>query len=209
MRRTVLAGLLCIFALPLAAQSDRLSDKARAELAAVAAAVAARDPGPVPEILVLATIAASQSDHLERDPSESRLTRQLARMHLGAMPTLQRKDHETALANLLGERLEARRIAEIYAATVYYGRNCHGYSDAVRGLARLTPDRAGEAVWLALAALPRSPTLYLGNRVALKDRVALIVAAMEDAGLVGAAEAERLDALPLAHVDAGIGCSSR
>jgi membrane peptidoglycan carboxypeptidase len=124
------------------------------------------------------------------------------------MPLFQRNSSEQALAEYLGERMSAREIAEAYAAMVYFGRNCYGYQSAVQGLARTTAERADDATWLALAALPRSPSFYLRDRSALKDRVSGIIADMQSAGLVDGAEAERLKSLPLASVDIGPGCSS-
>ena len=79
----------------------------------------------------------------------------------------------------------------------------------MRGLARQHPARADDEVWLALAALPRSPSWYLSDRSALKARVALIVDELETSKLVSKAEAGRLRGLPLASVDTGGGCSGR
>ena len=162
----------------------------------------------MPELLLKALIAAEDPAHLKRSLETSNLTKQLARMHLGAMRTLERQAAETALASYLAERMSPTEVARAYAALVYYGRNCFGYRDAAIGLARKTPERAEDAIWLALAALPRSPSFYLRDRAALRDRVATLVSAMENAGLVDAEEAKRLDSLPLASVDVGVGCSS-
>lgn len=207
MRRMI--RLLMILCLPgaAAAQSD-LSEKALAQLRGIADRIAAVEAGEVPEVLIAAIIAAEQRDHLRRAPADSGLTRQLARMHLGSMPLFQRNASELALGVYLGERMSAREIAETYAAMVYFGRNCYGYQDAVRGLVRTTPERADDATWLALAALPRSPSFYLSDRAALDDRVSAIISDMEGSGLVDGAEAARLKMLPLASVDTGPGCSS-
>lgn len=200
----ILASLL-----PLAAAAqERLSDKALNQLRVTADQIAAIEPGRVPDILLRAIIAAEQRDHLSRAAANSRVTRQLASMHLGAMPSLRREAAEDALSAFLGERMSPADIARVYASVVYFGRNCYGYRNAVQGLARRTADRADETVWLALAALPRSPSFYLRDRSALRARVSRIIADMRAAGLVDSAEAERLDSLPLADVDIGPGCSS-
>ena len=205
----ILAALfaLGLIALPASAQT-RLSDKALDQLRTTASEVAAVETGQVPELLLKALIAAEDPAHLKRSLETSNLTKQLARMHLGAMRTLERQAAETALASYLAKRMSPTEVARAYAALVYYGRNCFGYRDAAIGLARKTPERAEDAIWLALAALPRSPSFYLRDRAALRDRVGTLVSAMENAGLIDAQEAKRLDSLPLASVDVGVGCSS-
>ena len=161
----------------------------------------------MPDLLFKATIAAEQPDHLDRSPENSGLTRQLARLHLGAMPTLERRAAETALARFLGERLSPSDIVRVYAASVYYGRNCYGYRDASAGLAAKWHAQAGDEVWLALAALPRSPSWYLRDRTALAGRVDSIISEMFEAGLISEETAERLESLPKANLHAGTGCS--
>lgn len=196
--------ILCLFAATAGvAQSSALSEKRLEEILKIADRIAATAPGSAPEVLLDATLA------LGTVQGERPLAEQVAGMNLGPMRTLERKAAVAALAEGLEERLSPRDIAAIYASSVYYGRNCYGHADAARGLARLTPERAGDGVWLALAALPRSPTLYLGDRSALRARVALIINAMEAAGLASAREAARLRALPLANIDSGQGCSGR
>lgn len=201
MRLLLLAGL-ALFPMAAAAQSD-LSKKALAQLDALADRIALVDPGEVPETLLLATLAFAEL------PGERPLAEQVAGLHLGAMEALERKASVLALAGYLDDRLSREAIARVYAATIFYGRNCYGYQDAVRGLARRTPSSAEDEVWLALAALPRSPSWYLTDRSALKARVALIVDAMETSNLVTKARADRLRDLPLASVDSGGGCSGR
>ncbi|NND41147.1 MAG: hypothetical protein HKO04_03625 [Silicimonas sp.] len=198
-------GLIILLVLPLAvaAQTGDLSEKRLAELRVIADRIALIETGDVPDMLVNAVFAANGTR------GERPLADQVAGMNLGAMRTLERKAAVIALAAFLRERISERAIAEVYAATVYYGRNCYGYVDAVRWLARRTPDRAGDNVWLALAALPRSPSLYLRDRSALKARVAVIVTEMEAQNLVGSDAAERLRGLPLANIDSGKGCSGR
>lgn len=207
MRRLFLT--VCLFLLPMgsAAQSE-LSEKTLQQLDQIADQIALIDPGPVPEILIAALIAAEEPQHLRRAPATSRLTLQLADMHLGAMPTLKRTAAKEALATGLGNRMNPTEIVRTYAALIYFGRNCYGYRSAVQGLARSTVQRADDAVWLALAALPRSPSFYLTDRAALRDRVRSIIDAMADARLVDADQAEKLKSLPLASVDTGAGCSS-
>ena len=185
----------------------QLSERTTAELRSAAAQIALIEPGPVPDLLLRAIIAAEQPDHLDRSPENSGLTRRLARLHLGAMPTLERRAAETALAKFIGERLTASDIVRIYAASVYYGRNCYGYRDASAGLAAEWHTQAGDDVWLALAALPRSPSWYLRDRTALAGRVDTIISEMFEAGLITQETAERLESLPKANLHAGKGCS--
>lgn len=207
MTRLILTVLLLILPVAAAAQSE-LSQKALSQLEQVADEIAAIDPGQVPEVLIAALIAAEEPDHLRRAATTSGLTRKLADLHLGAMPTLRRTAAKQALATYLGDRMTPAEIVRTYAALVYFGRNCYGYRSAVQGLARSTVERADDAVWLALAALPRSPSFYLRDRAALRDRVREIVSGMQSAGLVDSRRAEKLRTLPLASVDTGVGCSS-
>lgn len=202
-RVAILAMLMAHFAEGATAQSADLPEKRLVELERLAERIALIETGDVPEMLVLASMAFAEL------PGERPVVEQVAGLHLGAMRTLERKASVKALRGFLENRLSPEGIARIYAATVFYGRNCFGYEDAVRGLARRTPASAGDAVWLALAALPRSPSFYLGDRSALRARVAMIVDEMEASRLVGKAEAERLRDLPLANVDTGNGCSGR
>ena len=78
---------LGVSTLPAVAQS-RLSEKALGQLRATAAEIGAIEPGTVPEMLLKALIAAEDPAHLRRSPETSNLTKQLARLHLGAMPSL-------------------------------------------------------------------------------------------------------------------------
>ena len=206
MIRTLLIALLTLaLSGPALAQ---LSERTTSELRNVANRIALIEPVPVPDLLLKAIIAAEQPDHLDRRPENSGLTRQLARLHLGAMPTLERRAAEAALAKFIGERLSPGDIVRIYAATVYFGRNCYGYRDASAGLAAEWHTEAGDDVWLALAALPRSPSWYLRDRTALAGRVDTIISEMFDAGLVDQKTAERLESLPKANLHAGKGCSN-
>ena len=205
MMRLVLIALAAL-AIPASAQ-NRLSEQTHQSLRAAADQIAAIVPGRVPELLVKAIMAAEQPDHLERAPAKSSLTQQLARMHLGAMPTLEQKSAEAALATYIGERMTPRDIVRTYAATVYFGRNCFGFADASSGLARKWYSEAEAEIWLALAALPRAPSWYLRDRTALATRVDDIFSEMLDAGLIEEREAQRLERLPIANLHAGKGCS--
>ena len=209
MIRIVLVLTLAVAAWPAGAQQAVLSEMTLALLGKMADEVPPTETGTAPDILLRATIAANEPRHMTRPPARSALTRQLAHMNLvelGAMRTLERTAYADALTAMLADRLSPGRIVAIYAATVYYGRNCYGYAAASTGLARKTVDEADDAVWLALAALPRSPTWYLRDRVALKDRVEMIIEEMEAASLISEESARRLDALPIASVDVGRGC---
>lgn len=203
MRRFVVVFALLVWPVAVVAQSGALAEKRLVELQRLADRIALIDTRDVPEMLIKATLAANDTG------GDRPLAEQVAGMNLGPMRTLERKAAVSALAIYLEERMSPRSIAGIYAATVYYGRNCYGYVDAVRGLARKTPKRAGDAVWLGLAALPRSPSLYLRDRSALKARVAAIVNALEAQNLVGSRAAGRLRELRMANIDSGKGCSGR
>ena len=202
MKHLVLLAALTLLPVSTTAQPD-LSKKSLVQLEQLAERIALIDPGEVPNVLLLATLAFAEL------PGERPLAEQVAALHLGAMQSLERKASVLALRGFLEEQLSQEAIARIYAATTFYGRNCYGFEDAVRGLARQHPARADDEVWLALAALPRSPSWYLSDRSALKARVALIVDELETSKLVSKAEAGRLRGLPLASVDTGGGCSGR
>ncbi|NNE86579.1 MAG: hypothetical protein HKN27_00760, partial [Silicimonas sp.] len=122
--------------------------------------------------------------------------------------SMERKAFTVALTTMLGERLSPGRIAALYAAKAYYGRNCYGHVDAVFGLTRKTPQTADDAVWLALAALPRSPSLYLRNRSALRIRVKTIIDEMHSSNSITEQTAQRLENLPIANLSVGKGCSN-
>ena len=190
----------------MAGAQSGLTEKESTQLRQIADRIALIEPGEVPDLLVRALIAAEDPEHLNRAAPLSRMTLQVARTYLPAMQTLKRKASEVMLATYLGERLTPVELARVYAATVYYGRNCFGYEAAAPGLARVSPKGAPDEVWMALAALPRSPTWYLRDRVALRERVGLVIDEMLDANLIGKDSAERLRDLPIANLSVGKGC---
>ncbi len=196
---------LLVFFLAAQAQAET-REAALARLTEAADSIAAVEPGSVPLMLLKAVIAANQSDHLTREPARSALTRSLVGQWLTKTPTQQLRAELDMLSALVGERISPRRVAEIHSATVFYGRNCRGFAEAAEGIADVPVGEASDAVWLALAALPRAPSVYLGNRGALKDRVRYIIDEMKHARLVDAKEAERLSDLPVANLDRGPGC---
>lgn len=202
MRGLIFLFLLFALPLPVVAQVADLSKKRMAELDLVADQILAIETGRVPEALTLALLALNSLEGARP------LSEQVAGMNIGAMRSLERKATVTVLSRLLEERATQRELAAIYAATVFFGRNCYGFDAAVRGLARQRPERAGDDVWLALAALPRSPSLYLRDRSVLKARVDKIIDEMEEQELVTPGVADRLRDLKLANVDSGKGCSN-
>lgn len=201
----ITAALLCVSPM---ASAQQISKKKLAELENIADRIALIEAGPVPDILIFATIAATQADHLTRDSATSELTGQLAGQYLAPSSTLQRKAERKALSAQIAERMAPLDIARTFAATVYYGRNCYGFDAAIRGLARKRVSQAKDNDWLALAALPRSPSFYLRDRSALRERVRGLITDMRIAGLVTAKQANRLEDLPLSNLDNGQGCAS-
>lgn len=195
--------ILCLLMAGTASAQTRLSDKMLTELEKTADRIALTRSGEVPGILLQGALALSGA------PNEPRIAEQLASLNLDeAMRTLERRTALGVLTGMIEARMSPEDIARAYLATVYFGRNCFGYRDAAVGLARMRPERADDAIWLALLALPRSPSLYLGDRSALKARVELIIARMRDTGQIDDAGADRLKALRLANVDSGKGCKS-
>lgn len=195
------AFLIALPGISVAQVAERFENRME-ELGVLADRIVGVETGRVPEALTLAILAHNSLD------SERPISEQLAGMNLGAMRMLERRTTVMHLSRLLEERASERELAGVYAATVFYGRNCYGYADAVRGLARQRIESAGDDVWLALAALPRSPSLYLRDRSALKARVDLTIDQMEAQNMVTSEVAERLRDLKLANVDSGRGCSS-
>lgn len=195
--------IFLVYATSPAAQTADMTASRLAELGVLAERILAVETGSVPEALTRAMLAQ------ETIRGDAPLSEQVAGMNLGAMRSLERKSAVMVLSRLLEERASPRRIAKIYAATVYYGRNCYGHENAVRGLARQRPDSAGDDVWLALAALPRSPSLYLRDRSALRARVDRIIDAMEAGNLIDEEVAATLRGQKLANVDSGRGCTGR
>ncbi len=187
------------------AANAQVSTRDAARLATIADQLAATETGPVPPLLTLAIIAAHEPTHLLRDTATSQITLQLAGPHIGARPTLKRNAHLEALMALLAERMEPQRIAEVFAATAYYGRNCRGYAQAARGLAGAPPEQAPDEVWLGLASLIRSPAWYLSDRTALRERVLEILSVFAASGMLNQADLDHLAALPIARFE-GKGC---
>jgi|GEM_PF-3623697 len=130
----------------------------------------AHEAGPAPlPLLVQALVAGEDPDYFEGPAWRSPMLGQMARMRL-AEQTPQREHRApafqltTALITLrLDLALTDAEILRRYLDRVYFGRNCHGAATASLGLFATSLDDATDAQLLALASLPRSPTMLSRN----------------------------------------------
>lgn len=126
----------------------------------------------------------------------STITMQLARLLRGGDRTLANKFLEAALARKLERTFDKRRILEEYLNRAPYGNEIEGIDAAAWGYFRKSASDLSLGEAAALAALPRSPSLYdpykrRENLLARRDRV---LDRMLRAGWIGAAEHRRAQA---------------
>ncbi|MBI5490597.1 MAG: penicillin-binding protein 1C [Deltaproteobacteria bacterium] len=129
----------------------------------------------------------------------STITMQLAKLLRGGGRTLGNKFLEAALARKLERTFDKRRILEEYLNRLPYGNDLEGIEAASWGYFRKSAHDLSLGEAAALAALPRSPTLYDPYRQAsqLRARRDRVLDRMLAAGAITAAERRRAVAEPL------------
>ncbi len=202
----LLAALLVVLWVASTATAQTTVDHALDPIEAMVDDLAAPDVPDLPELFLHALAEAEAPGHFAKDPVESRLTTNLARILVPAdKPLMAWRLEVLAAHHLLARRFDASEIAALYAEQAYFGRNCHGYDAAISGLVGTAASEADETVWLALAVLPGYPG-QLNDAEWRAERVATVIASLTTSGYIDAAEASRLAALPPADLSAGPGC---
>ena len=130
----------------------------------------------------------------------STITQQLARsLFLSPERTYTRKLKELILAYKIEDRLSKEQILEMYLNQIYFGHGAYGVRAAAqtffgKPLGKLTLEESA-----LLAGLPKSPSNYspYRNPERAKRRQEHVLARMEEAGFITAAEREEAVAVPL------------
>jgi penicillin-binding protein 1A len=126
----------------------------------------------------------------------STITQQLARnVFLNNNRTFARKANEAVLAIALETRFTKQQILELYLNKVYFGGGAYGVDSASRkffghaGTALSLPEAA------IIAGLVKAPSRYspTADQVAAMERAKTVLATMQDAGRITAAEAVNAD----------------
>ena len=133
----------------------------------------------------------------------STITQQLAKLSfLSPERTLWRKLQEMVLALWLEARLGKDEILSRYLSSVYFGDNVYGLGSAARHYFSREPEELTLEQAALLAGLLKAPSSLAptDNLDGARERAAVVVDAMVDAGLLSQAEA---DALPEAQLAVG------
>ena len=126
----------------------------------------------------------------------STITQQLARnIFLNNKRTFARKAREAVLAMALESKFSKAQILELYLNKVYFGGGAYGIDSASRkffghpGTQLSLPEAA------IIAGLVKAPSRYspTADQVAAVTRAKVVLATMQDAGAIGATEAEAAD----------------
>ena len=130
----------------------------------------------------------------------STITQQLARtVFLSQDITLIRKLKEAALAGKLERQLSKRQILTEYLNVVYLGSSAYGVADAAWIYFSKTPSQLNLAEAALIAGLPPAPSVYsplVNPELALRRR-SIVLARMEEAGFIDAAQRADAEATPL------------
>jgi penicillin-binding protein 1A len=133
----------------------------------------------------------------------STITQQLAKLaFLSPEQTLWRKLQEMVLAFWLEARLGKNEILSRYLSGVYFGDNVFGLRAAARHYFSREPEELSVEQAAMLAGLLKAPSTLAptGDLEGARERTAVVVDAMVDAGMLSRAEAEDL---PQVTLDAG------
>ncbi|WP_066547860.1 MULTISPECIES: transglycosylase domain-containing protein [unclassified Sphingomonas] len=128
-----------------------------------------------------------------RSQGGSTITQQLAKnAFLNSDRTFGRKLREVAIAFWLEAWLSKNAILSRYLSNVYFGDNVYGLDAAADHYFSRDPEELTIAQAAMLAGLVKAPSRLAptGNLKGARDRQKLVVAAMVDAGFLGADEAE-------------------
>jgi penicillin-binding protein 1A len=130
----------------------------------------------------------------------STITQQLARtVFLSQDITLIRKLKEAALAGKLERQLSKRQILTEYLNVVYLGSSAYGVADAAWIYFSKTPSQLNLSEAALIAGLPPAPSVYsplVNPELALRRR-SIVLARMQEAGFIDAAQRADAEATPL------------
>jgi penicillin-binding protein 1A len=131
----------------------------------------------------------------------STITQQLAKLSfLSPEQTIWRKLQEVVLAFWLEARLGKNEILSRYLSSVYFGDNVFGLRAAARHYFSREPEELSVEQAAMLAGLLKAPSTLAptDNLDGARERAAVVIAAMVDAGMLSQAEAEELPEVTLA-----------
>ncbi|MXP42555.1 penicillin-binding protein [Altererythrobacter soli] len=130
----------------------------------------------------------------------STITQQLAKLSfLSPEQTIWRKLQEAVLAFWLEARLGKNEILSRYLSSVYFGDNVFGLRAAARHYFSREPEELSVEQAAMLAGLLKAPSTLAptDNLDGARERAAVVIAAMVDAGMLSKAEAEELPEVTL------------
>ncbi|MAS27801.1 transglycosylase domain-containing protein [Synechococcus sp. UW105] len=130
----------------------------------------------------------------------STITQQLARtVFLSQDRTITRKLREAALAYKLERQLSKEQILEQYLNYVYLGSGAYGVADAAWVYFSKTPNQLSLPEAALIAGLPPAPSVYspLVNESVARERRAIVLNRMQQAGFITASAAETARNTPL------------
>lgn len=141
-------------------------------------------------------------DIMSRSAKEgaSTITQQVARnLFLNADKTLFRKATEASIALAMERRLSKDEILELYLNRIYFGRGQYGIKTAAKYYFNkdiTSKDKSQQLeIWeiATLAAMPKAPETYnpVKNPEKSKERRAVVLAIMQEEGLITAEQAEK------------------
>lgn len=159
--------------------------------------------------IVRAAVTNLRAGHLVQGGST--LTQQVAKnVFLTHARTLRRKVQEVLLALWLEHRFTKNQLLTIYLNRVYLGAGTYGVEAASMRYFGKSVRRIGVAEAAMLAGLPKAPSRYAPTRNldAARDRAAIVLSAMVDAGRLDAGTAAAAKASPATLVGSYVGSGS-
>lgn len=116
--------------------------------------------------------------------------------------SMRRKIQEMRLAWQLERRLSKDEILQLYLNRIYFGARAYGIEAAARRYFQKSAAELTLAEAAMLAALPKAPSRLdpTSNLAAARERAAIVLAAMEEAGFITAEERAGAEANPAAPI---------
>ena len=116
--------------------------------------------------------------------------------------SMRRKIQEMRLAWQLERRLSKDEILQLYLNRIYFGARAYGIEAAARRYFQKSAAELTLAEAAMLAALPKAPSRLdpTSNLAAARERAAIVLAAMEEAGFITAEERAEAEANPAAPI---------
>lgn len=117
--------------------------------------------------------------------------------------SMRRKIQEMRLAWQLERRLSKDEILQLYLNRIYFGAQAYGIEAAARRYFRKSAAELTIAEAAMLAALPKAPSRLdpTSNLSAARERAAIVLAEMEEAGFITAEERAEAEANPAAPIE--------